>query len=85
MASGVTLAADVLKVPHHGGGTSLAGFSPVVGPKAAAISVGAGNPYGHPADETLSDLAGAAVYRTDEDGRIRFRSDGQTWTVGTER
>ncbi|MCA9829339.1 MAG: DNA internalization-related competence protein ComEC/Rec2 [Dehalococcoidia bacterium] len=85
MASGVTLAADVLKVPHHGGGTSLAGFSPVVGPKAAAISVGAGNPYGHPADETLSDLAGAAVYRTDEDGRIRFRSDGKIWTVRTER
>jgi len=85
MASGVTLAADVLKVPHHGGGTSLAGFFSVVGPKAAAISVGAGNPYGHPADETLSDLAGAALYRTDEDGRIRFRSDGQTWTVGTER
>ena len=36
------------------------------------ISVGADNPYGHPAPQTLAWLArlGMAVYRTDQDGDI---------------
>ena len=42
-------------------------------PKVAAIEVGRGNPYGHPAAETLAQLDAAVphVYRTDRDGTVR--------------
>jgi competence protein ComEC len=41
-----------------------------VAPKTALVSVGAGNPYGHPSMSTLDTLArlGARVTRTDVDG-----------------
>ena len=44
-------------------------------PEIVCISVGEGNPYGHPASETLARLAefGCAVYRTDENGTILIR------------
>ena len=47
-------------------------------PSYAIISVGAGNPYGHPAEETLARLGdvGAVVMRTDEMGSIECTSDG---------
>ena len=37
---GVALGADVLKVPHHGGATSLPGFFDAVHPQLAVVSVG---------------------------------------------
>ncbi|MDX3712771.1 hypothetical protein PV733_28290 [Streptomyces europaeiscabiei] len=41
-------------------------------PRLALISVGADNPYGHPAPSTVAALraGGAMVLRTDEDGAI---------------
>jgi beta-lactamase superfamily II metal-dependent hydrolase len=84
LASGYALDAEVLKVAHHGS-TSSTGprFLERVHPDVAVISAGAGNPYGHPADETLAALerAGSTVYRTDLDGDIRVTSDGITYTV----
>lgn len=64
------LAADVLKVPHHGAATNADGFLAAVGAGTALISVGADNEYGHPAPETLRDLGAAGVVRTDEHGTV---------------
>jgi competence protein ComEC len=47
------------------------------------ISVGASNPYGHPAPETVDELAtaGVPVLRTDLDGEIVIEVDGRRWVV----
>ena len=79
--------ADVLKVGHHGSSSSTSqAFLNKVTPTYAAISVGAGNSYGHPTDEVLSRLneAKAKVYRTDLSGTIIFTSDGKVITVNAE-
>jgi competence protein ComEC len=67
----VALTADVLKVPHHGAGTSIRPFFEAVRPAAAIVSVGP-NPYGHPVPEILDWIraTGAEVLRTDERGTI---------------
>ena len=80
MDSGVNLKADVLKVSHHGSGTATtAEFLRAVRPAFAVISVGKGNPYGHPHGEVLRRLqaAGCRVLRTDVMGTVRFCSDGK--------
>ncbi len=64
---------DVLKVAHHG--SDDAGLGPLLDrtrPKLAVISVGAGNPYGHPTPGTLATLAAhrVPVLRTDRDGTV---------------
>jgi len=64
------LAADVVKVPHHGGATNASGFLAAVGARTALVSVGEGNDYGHPAPETLRDLGAATVLRTDRFGTV---------------
>ncbi len=69
---------DVLKVAHHGSRrSSSARFLQQVRPKVAVISVGAGNGYGHPHQETLARLAsvGSKVLRTDELGAIKVVFD----------
>lgn len=66
------LKADVLKVPHHGSAKQDPGFLAAVAPAVSVISVGQGNPYGHPAPRTvyLAGSDGARVYRTDLDGMV---------------
>lgn len=64
------LAADVLKVPHHGGNTNAEGFLDAVGADTAVIGVGAENDYGHPHPDVLADLAGSRILRTDVAGTI---------------
>ena len=86
--SGANLKADVLQVGHHGSSTSTGYlFLNAVLPEMGVISCGAGNKYGHPHEETLSILwdAKVDVYRTDLQGTITIGSDGQNFTVGTER
>ena len=88
IASGYTLDSDVLKVGHHGGASSTTElFLQSVRPLYAVISVGAGNPYGHPARETLSRLsdAGVKLYRTDMQGDIICTSDGKSLQFSAER
>ena len=81
------LDADILKVAHHGSkyATSDA-FLGVATPAIGIISVGAGNTYGHPSQETLARLAshGVTVYRTDLDGTVVVTTDGENWDVGFE-
>lgn len=76
----------VLKVPHHG---ARGGLSPSllarVSPTLAVVSVGEGNPYGHPAAETLGMLDGLALLRTDRHGTIEFATDGRRLWLRTER
>ena len=64
---------DVLKVAHHGSeDAGLAGLLGRTRPRLAVISVGEGNPFGHPTAATLATLAGAGVRvaRTDRDGTV---------------
>ncbi|MFC4584664.1 ComEC/Rec2 family competence protein [Sphaerisporangium corydalis] len=64
--------ADILKVPHHGSARQDPAFLAATGARAALISVGAGNDYGHPAPLTLNRLRtlGMRVYRTDQSGDL---------------
>jgi competence protein ComEC len=78
------LPADVLKVSRHGSEqASSAAFLEAVGAEVAIISVGADNPDGDPAQETLERLeaAGARVFRTDQNGTVIVNSDRQNYKV----
>ena len=83
VAHGTPVAAQVLKVAHHGSAySSSASFLSAVNPLEAVISVGV-NTYGHPSPDTISRLlaAGARVWRTDQQGSIVIVSDGSTYNV----
>jgi competence protein ComEC len=78
-AQGLSLASDVLKAGHHGSKTSTGGsFLAAVNPQYVIISAGKDNRYGHPSPEVLETITkfGAQILRTDQDGRIIFKSDG---------
>lgn len=79
------VAADILKVPHHGSKTTSAAFLFAVEPSVALVSVGADNRYGHPAPQTLAALDGALILRTDLHGRVTVTSDGKRLSVRKER
>ncbi len=82
------LEADVLKVAHHGAGTSSSHeFLAAVQPQVAIISAGLGNAFNHPRDDVLQRLRamGAHVFRTDLAGDVVVRTDGQRITVALER
>lgn len=85
---GADLRAEVLKVAHHGSynGTDLA-FLNRVRPRIAIISCGWRNLYGHPHKEALQALqkAGATIYRTDLQGDITVRVQGDRLQVFTAR
>ena len=86
--SGVDLSSTVLKVGHHGSDSSTTyPFLREIMPRYAVISVGEGNTYEHPTDNTLSRLrdADVTVFRTDLHGDIVFISDGKTVSVSTEK
>lgn len=64
---------DVLKVAHHGSNTSSTQeLLTITEPKAAVISAGVKNRYGHPTQDVLHRLisSGSTVYRTDQHGAI---------------
>jgi len=72
------LRADILKVAHHGSAFQDQAFLAAVHPAVALVSVGAGNPYGHPNVAMLDMLRrkGATVLRTDLDGDLATVVDG---------
>jgi len=77
------LRATILKVAHHGSRYgSGREFLKAVDAEAAIISVGAQNSFRHPARETLARLRPfGRIYRTDREGAITVRSDGERWSV----
>jgi competence protein ComEC len=75
---------DVLKVSHHGSGTSSSPyFLDLVRPRYGVISCGKHNRYGHPAKETLERLKSRNIItlRTDQLGAIKivFGKDKTRW------
>ena len=71
---------EVLKIGHHGSKTSTSdAFLAAVSPDFAIIQSGADNRYGHPHDVILNKLqsAGISVFRNDQLGVIKIRSDGE--------
>ena len=71
----------ILKVPHHGSGTSSSmEFLEALRPSVAVISAGRGNPFGHPVPTVVARYhdIGAAIFRTDQDGAISVETDGKT-------
>jgi competence protein ComEC len=76
---------DVLKAGHHGSKTSTTpGLVSAMTPQAVVISVGADNKYGHPAQEVLDRLKDIPVWRTDEDGAVKFFLAQGKWWVREE-
>jgi competence protein ComEC len=84
VARGTPVAAEVLKVGHHGSASSSsAEFLAAVGMAESVIQVGEGNTYGHPRQETLDRLlaAGARIWRTDLHGTVYVTSEGAVYTI----
>lgn len=78
------LRADLLKVAHHGSGTSTTeAWLDAVRPRAAFVSVATRNVYGHPDPAVMRRLTehGATVLRTDQLGSVVASTDGARWTL----
>lgn len=78
---------DILKVGHHGSKTSTSEeFLENLHPERAVISVKKKNRYGHPSKEVLDRLKskGIKIYRTDENGAIIYRFQGESGTFRTQ-
>jgi competence protein ComEC len=83
IAATENIKADVLKVGHHGSANATTSeLLAAARPQFAVISVGSGNSFGLPRQETLSHLAatGTRVYRTDMYGAVTFYLDGRSVT-----
>ncbi len=81
------MSVDVLKAGHHGAkGSSYPAFLDAISPRITLISAGKNNRYQHPHQETLSRFQERQiqVFRTDEQGAIRFRG-WKKWTIETVR
>ncbi|HEM2549074.1 TPA: DNA internalization-related competence protein ComEC/Rec2 [Streptococcus suis] len=81
------LPVDVLKAGHHGSkGSSYPEFLDHIEAKIALVSAGENNRYKHPHQETLDrfDSRDIQVYRTDQQGAIRFRG-WREWRIETVR
>lgn len=80
VTNGGTLAADLVKVAHHGSRTSsMQQFIDATGAKYAVISVGRSSPFGHPHADVVErwKLSGATVMTTGTSGMISVSTDGK--------
>ena len=87
IATGADLDCDVLKVGHHGSGTSsCTDWLDAVTPEICVIQVGDDNDYGHPHENIVERLMKYAdeIYRTDLCGDIVITSDGVNLNVTYE-
>ncbi|MFC7450756.1 ComEC/Rec2 family competence protein [Rhodococcus daqingensis] len=81
----VPVAADILKLPHHGSRTTTAEFLRSVGARLVIASAGAGNTFGHPDPAVVQEVrsTGATLVRTDRGGDVAVsRSGGGAIAVG---
>ena len=88
LASGGSLRADVLKLPHHGSARQDPAFFAATGARLAIASAGASNDYGHPAPRTLrlAESLGMTVLRTDQHGAVAvIVRDGRLATSAQRR
>ncbi len=72
---GSGLEANILKVAHHGSHiSSTSSFLDEVNPSISVVSVGRGNPFGHPSPNIIESMKerGITVLRTDIHGAIIF-------------
>jgi competence protein ComEC len=86
ITNGGTLAADVVKVPHHGSRTSsMQQFIDPTGAKYAVISVGRSSPFGHPHTDVVERwrASGVEVMTTGERGTISVSTDGVDLKIST--
>jgi competence protein ComEC len=79
---------EVLKVAHHG--SEDAGLDHLLdqtAPQLAVVSVGEGNPFGHPSPATLTELAdhGVPLARTDVLGTLTIDVAGEGFSLSTDR
>ncbi|MCY7377577.1 MAG: ComEC/Rec2 family competence protein [Pyrinomonadaceae bacterium] len=80
------LAADVIKVAHHGSRTSsIAEFVNASKARLAIIPVGRKSPFGHPHSEVVErwKTAGAKVLTTGDNGTISVSTDGKDLQLKT--
>ena len=78
---------EVLKVAHHGSADAgLGGLLDRTAPQLAVISVGEGNPFGHPDPSTLATLAAhhVPVLRTDLAGDVTIEVGRRATQVATQ-
>jgi competence protein ComEC len=83
---GGTVAADLVKVAHHGSRTSSTqAFIDAVRPQYAVISVGRTSRFGHPHPEVVQRWidSGVKVMRTGERGTISVSTDGSDLEIST--
>lgn len=81
------LNSDVLKLGHHGSSTSTTlEFLDKVDPIIAVITVGKNN-FGHPSQKVIERLEdrNIKIYRTDENGTVIIRTNGQEYWIRTLR
>jgi competence protein ComEC len=86
--SAATLDADILQLGHHGSRTSTTpAFLAAVDPAVAIYSASTGNQYGHPHGEVLDRVlaAGVEVFGTAVHGTVTVTTDGDDWTIATQR
>jgi competence protein ComEC len=79
---------EILLVPHHGSrGAVSAHLLDRQQADFACISVGEGNPFGHPdpAGVSLLEQKVPRVSRTDESGWVSFTVDGESLVMTSER
>ena len=82
--AGKDLACSVLLVPHHGSrSSSTEAFLAKVQPDVAVISAGWKNRFGFPHKAVLDayDKFGCRMFRTDRNGAIMIKTDGNRLTV----
>ena len=86
LSHGGSLAADLVKVPHHGSRTSSTqAFVNTVGADYAVMSVGNRSVFSHPHQEVVKrwQAAGASVMTTGERGTISISTDGKEFVIKT--
>jgi len=77
---------DVLKVSHHGSNYQYLPMLDLLKPKVALISVGAGNKYGHPSLDLITQLQRRqiSVWRTDQSGGLALAAPNKIRVTGKE-
>jgi competence protein ComEC len=86
-ASGASLRADVLLMPHHGSSRQDEAFWRATGARVAIASAGVDNSYGHPAAAALGLAArlGMEVRRTDQQGGVLVQAGQGALVTRTRR